>query len=338
MARSSAIYGPPREALAVAERGEPAKPKALKHPWPKASVPGSWWRDHIRVAGESLGHVSRRLGTTLLAWLLVGIALALPAALYMGQSGLSELTGRWDHRPGLSVYLEPGTSPDALAAALRQRPSVQRVEVTTQDEAFAEFRAQAQFGDALGALASNPLPASLRVVPVAAAGPADLERLAQLVRRSAGTGEIVVEKTWLERMTAASVVAWRLGAILGALLGIGAILVSATAVRLAIEGRLEELKVMKLVGASNGQVRRPFMYLGVFYGFGGGVMAAMLLSLGLSLVEAPLAALLGSFDVQYEEAAFSVVFLAMLIGSGVVLGLAGAAIAVRQRQARLDIL
>ena len=322
----------------MAERGRRAGRKAPKVPWPKASVPGSWRRDHVRVAHDSFRHVSRRFGTTLLAWLLVGIALALPAALYLVQSGLAELTGRWDHRPGLSVYFQPGTGPDTLAAQMREQSGVERVEVTTQEEALAEFGAQANLADALGILEVNPLPASLRVVPVAGAGPADLERLAELARRHPGAAEVVVERTWLERVTAASVVARRLGAILGALFALGAVMVTATSVRLAIEGRLEELKVMKLVGASDGEVRRPFLYLGMLYGLGGGVLAAMLLSVGLTVVEAPLAGLLGSFAVEFEPAAFSLRFLAILLGAGTLLGVIGAILAVRQRRASLDIL
>ena len=311
--------------------------KAPNHPWPRTAAPGRWWRDHVRVAGDSLRHVSRRFGATLLVWLLVGIALAFPAALCLVQSGLSELTGQWDHRPGVSVYFEPGRGPDALAAVLREQPGVERVVVTTQEEALAEFGAQAHLADALEVLEINPLPASLRVVPRAGAGAAELDRLAERARRHPGAVEVIVERTWLERVTAASEVARRLGAIFGALFALGAMMVAATSVRLAVEGRLEELKVMKLVGATDGQVRRPFLYLGVLYGLGGGVLAAMLLSAGLTVVEAPLAGLLGSFELEYEPAAFSFRFLAALLGAGTVLGVMGAALAVRQRRVSLEI-
>ena len=161
---------------------------------------------------------------------------------------------------------------------LRGQSGVQHVTAITQDEALAEFMAQTHLGDALGALDTNPLPASLRVVPTPEAGAADLERLAALAGEGSGVAEVVIERTWLERVAAASIAARRVGSILAVLFGIGALLVTATSVRLAIEGRLQELKVMKLVGASDGQVRRPFLYLGMLYGLGGGLVAAMLLS------------------------------------------------------------
>ena len=312
------------------------KRKVRKDPWPRSSFRWAWIRDHIRVAGESLRHVSRRFGTTLLAWLLVGIALAFPAALFLVQAGLSDLTSRWDDRPGLSVYFEPGTSPDALATKLRGQSGVQEVVVTTQDEALAEFLAQTHLGDALGVLDTNPLPSSLRVVLTAGADSAQLERLAALARQSPGAAEVVVERTWLERVAAASSTSRRVGAMLAVLFGIGAVLVTGTSVRLAIEGRLRELRVMKLVGASDGQVRRPFLYLGMFYGLGGGLVAAMLLSVGIGVVEGPLTSLLGSFEVEFHTAAFDARFVGVLLGAGGILGVAGAIMAVRQRKASLD--
>ncbi len=322
----------------MAERSNRMGRRAPKPPWPRPSIRGRWRRDHLRVARDSMRHVSRRLAATLLAWLLVGIALALPAALFLVQSGLSELGSRWDHRPGLSIYFEPGTSPDALAGVLRKEPGVDRVDVTTQEDALEEFGAQGQFADALAVLETNPLPASLRLVPVEGAPPTDLDRLAELAGRHPGVVEVAVERTWLERVSTAAEVARRLGTILGALFALGAVTITATSVRLAIEARLEELKVMKLVGASDAQVRRPFLYLGMLYGLGGGVLAAMILSVGLTAVQAPLADLLGSFEVPFAPAAFNIRFLAMLLGTGTVLGMTGAVLAVRQRRASLDIL
>ena len=309
-----------------------------KEPWPRTAIPWRWLRDHVRVGKDALRYISRRLGGTLLAWSLVGIALALPAGLILLQSGLPELTDRWDHRPGFSVYFEPGVSPEVLAAALRQQPSIARVDIVSQEAALAEFRAEALLGEAFEVLESNPLPASLRVVPVSGTDFAELERLTEQALRHPGTNEVVVEITWLERVADASRIVRRVGAILGVLFGFSAVLVATTSVRMAIEGRLDEVKVMKFVGATDGQVRRPFLYLGLLYGFGGGVVAAMLISAGIVVLEPPLGRLLGSFDLVFEVAAFNFRFLSLLLGTGTVLGIVGAAIAVRQRRASLRFL
>ena len=95
---------------------------------------------------------------------------------------------------------------------------------------------------------------------------------------------------------------------------------------------------MKLVGATHAYIRRPFLYFGLFYGLGGGVAGAMLISAVLGILEAPLAALLGSYGQSLDVAGLSVLFFAALMLCGSALGVAGALLAVRQRLANLQVI
>jgi len=308
-------------------------------PWPRPRLdPLAWARDHLRVARESLHFIADRLTTTLLVWLLVGIALALPAGLFLLQANLGAMTSGWEGRPGISVYFELGASTEtleSLAALLDTRNEIEDVTLISAEQALAEFQRHAQLADALELLDANPLPASLRATLRLGADPTTLAALAGALEKETGVAEVVVEKTWLERISELNRVVRRLGALLGILFGLGALLVTATSVRLAIETRLEELRVLKLVGATSAQIRRPLLYLGTLYGFGGAVMAAMLISLGLALIEGPLARLAGSYGHGLDIAAFDAEFLLVLLGTGAGLGLLGALLAARQRLAGL---
>jgi len=319
-----------------------ASQKTPRDPWPRVR-PGllALARDHLRVARETWQFVSTRIGTSLLVWLLVGIALALPGGLFLLQANLAAMTGGWEGRPGLSVYFElgaPAETIQSLGALLGTREEIDAVTIVTQDEALAEFQRYASLADALDLLDENPLPASLRATLRLGSTPAALQALADSLAKETGVGEVVVEKTWLERVSDITRVVSRLGLMLGLLFGLGALLVTATSVRLAIEARLEELRVLKLVGATDGQMRRPFLYFGACYGLGGGLFAAMLISLGLVMVETPLTDLAGSYGQDLEVAAFDGGFLLALLGIGTVLGVLGALLAARQRLAGLEIL
>ena len=93
-------------------------------PWPsppRARFAGL--RDHARVARESLEYLSSRLATSLLVWLLIGIALALPAGLYLLQQNLASMTGEWQGRPGVSVYFARDVSQAQIAAAVEKAES-----------------------------------------------------------------------------------------------------------------------------------------------------------------------------------------------------------------------
>lgn len=313
-----------------------------RDPWPPVRPGlGAWWRDHVRIARETVHFVSARLGTSLVVWLLVGIALALPAGLFLIQRNLAEMTSAWDGRPGLTAYFELGADAAevrAAAAVLEADGRVVAVSVTEPAEALDEFRRYTDLTDALDLLESNPLPASLKATLDASMDLEALDALTDLAAAQPGVAEVVLEKTWLERVADISAVVSRLGVILGVLFGIGAVLVTATSVRLAIEARLEELKVLKLIGATERQMRRPFLYFGAFYGLGGGLVAAMLLSICLVVVEAPLSNLLGSYSQELNLVGFDAAFLGGLLAIGGVLGVMGALLAAAQRLNDLEIL
>jgi cell division transport system permease protein len=302
---------------------------------------GPWWRDHWRIALDSGAFVSSRLGTSILVWLLIGIALALPAALYLVRANLSLMAEQWQGRPGISVYFSPGSAPALgveLQAELQARAEVETVRLTSAERALEEFQEFSGIEDALALLEVNPLPMSLGVVLVDDVEAGEFELLATQLAERDGVTDVVIERTWLERVDAMNAVLGRLAAVLTVLFSCGAVLVTATSARLAIETRLDELRVMKLVGATDAYIRRPFLYLGVFYGVGGGLLAAMLISAVLVALETPLATLFGSYGGQLESGGFDLAFFASLLAIGGLLGIGGAVLAAHQRLAHLEVI
>ena len=145
----------------------------------------------------------------------------------------------------------------------RSSSLVADVESIDPDSALREFEAFAGLGDALELLDDNPLPHSLRLSLVGFADLLDLEELAERFEGAEGVDVVVVEKHWLERLAALTTLVKRLGLLIGVLFAIGAVLVTAASVRLAIEERLEELRVQKLVGRI---ARLPAPAVSLFWG------------------------------------------------------------------------
>ena len=275
-----------------------------------------------------------------MVWLVVGIALALPAGLYLVQVNMDAMTSDWEGRPGLSVYFSLSATSDDVDAVhqfLDEAPAVDGIQLTSAESALEEFKAYSGLGDALELLEDNPLPSSLQAQFADGATTNIVDALTGHLGGLPGVSEVVVEKTWLERLNDISSVVSRLSVVLALLFGVGAILVTASSVRLAIEARLDELRVLKLVGATAGQIRRPFLYFGAIYGFGGGVIAAMLIALTVVVIEPPLQSLLGSYDQTLNLEGFDPNFLVTLLALGSGLGVLGALVAVRQRLIDLEI-
>ena len=321
---------PPRQRAKPPPRPKPSDIWPLpRRPW------GAFLLAHLRVARESFGYVSTHFGTTLLVWLLIGIALFLPAAFHLLETNLARAAGNWQGAAaGFSIYLPAGTDAETaadLAKRFRRERGVVDVQLVTPEQALAEFRSQNDLDDVLDTLATNPLPTTIRVALGDDVAGSRLTILANRARRSDAVEEVVVETTWLERLAAIRDATERLSWLLAALVGVGAVLVSAASVRLAIESRLAEVRVLTIVGANKRFVRRPFLYLGLVYGFGGGTIAGMLVAGGLAWLEAPLARVASSYGGGLELAGFDPMFMAVLLLGGAFLGVLGAVVASNQR-------
>ena len=317
-------------------------PKESAFPWESARRPlGTFFRDHIREAQESLAFVAGAVGTTLLVWLLMGIALGLPAGLYVLQANLAGVAEGWRGSAGISVYFAPGaeaSTTQALAERLRTHAGVEDVRLITADEALTEFRGYGDLAGTVELLGGNPLPATLRVSFSTPLAPEAAEALSTGLRQEAAVEDVVVERTWLERVASLSALVQRLGWVVALVLGVGAVLVTSSSVRVALESRLDELRVLKLAGGTDPFMRRAFLYLGCVYGLGGAVFAAMIVSLTLFTVEQPLARLLATYGGDLELRGFDATFVVVLLGAGALLGVIGSVVACRQRLRNLDIL
>jgi cell division transport system permease protein len=145
-------------------------------------------------------------------------------------------------------------------------------------------------GDAIGALEENPLPSLLIVTP----GQDDASLVAAL-ERLPETGLLQHDAAWRRRLQGWLGFGERLAWVLAALFGLGALLVVGNTVRLDIQSRREEIGVLQLLGATDGFIRRPFIYLGAWYGLAAGALALGLLAAAAYALRAPLHALAQSY-------------------------------------------
>lgn len=232
---------------------------------------------HREVARDSLLRLLRKPLGSVATWLVIGIALALPGGLYVAIANLEKLSAGWDGAPQISLYLHLDVSDDAARALgdrLARRPDVAAVHVISRDQALAEFRQQSGFGDVVDQLDGNPLPAVITLRPMQLVrDAAKVQRLFDEVRALPEVERGVLDLQWVERLYAILAIGRQVALALGAMLGLGVILVVGNTIRLAIESRRDEIVVTKLVGGTNAFVRRPFLYTGLWFGLGGGLMA-----------------------------------------------------------------
>jgi cell division transport system permease protein len=197
----------------------------------------------------------------------------------------------------VSLYLEAGLEPmrqEALAQTLRAREDVSEVKLISPEEALADFERGSGFKDVLAGLDGNPLPPVLVVTPRTLEAEA-LRGLQEYIATLDGVEAAESDLAWLERLRALVGLANRLALLLGCMLCLGVLLVIGNTIRLAIESRRTEIVVVKLVGGTDAYVARPFLYCGLWYGAGGGLVALMLSALCIFVLSGPYTRLLGSY-------------------------------------------
>ncbi|MBI3899793.1 MAG: cell division protein FtsX [Gammaproteobacteria bacterium] len=289
-------------------------------------------RQHSRVLRETFMQLLRAPVAGLLTVAVIGITLALPTGLYLAIDNLQRLSTGWDTGGQISLFLKLDTSEAAaerLADRVRRMRGVARVEYLSRAQALAEFKRLSGFGEALNALDQNPLPAVLIVHPGSAASkPEALQALLNDLRQHDIVDSAQLDLEWVRRLRLILTLAERAVLIIAGLLGLAVLLTIGNTIRLAVLNRRDEIEVMKLLGGTNGFIRRPFLYAGVLQGLLGAATAWAILTVTLMFLAEPLAELGALYGSDFRVHGLGFTASALLLGIGALLGWIGSRLAV----------
>ena len=240
----------------------------------------AWRSQHRAAAISSWQKLMARPLATGMVWLVVAISLALPGAMLLTLDNLRPLVPDLEEPAQVSVML--GGELDLEQAEALQRElaawnSVEDVILVRRDEALALFGEQTGLSGLLASLDHNPLPHALLVSPGAPPTDAALSQFVEAVDALPGVDRAIVDNQWMSRLHQALLAAERWGLALGAAMVLGAILALANTLHLAIDARREEILVVRVIGGAPSFIRRPFLYTGLYFGAGGGVLAGVML-------------------------------------------------------------
>lgn len=293
---------------------------------------GAYLRHHRQSCAASLKRLLHQPLGSLMTVAVIAIALALPAGLLVGVDNARQVSGTWQGAARISLYLKQGLSPQAvsrLAGQLRARPGVAKVRVITPEEALAELQQRSGFDAALKLLGTNPLPAVLVIEPAPAdSAPTAAAQLGHALAELPEVDQVRMDITWLKRLQAILETLNRSLLLVGVLLALAVVLIVGNTIRLDIAGRRAEIEVSKLLGATDGFIRRPFLYHGLWYGLAGGVLAWLLVWVSLLLLAPPVVRLAGLYGSDFHLSGLGARGSLELLGLGLLLGWLGAWLAV----------
>lgn len=282
---------------------------------------------HARDAVFTLGQFWRNLSGALLTCMVMGITLALPASLHMAVRNVSAVSYSWESTLQVSLFLRDSTTPEqaeALAMRLRARTGVQGVRYISREESLAEFRALSGFGAALDLLESNPLPAVIAITPVKGVERRLIDALVSELGRLPEVEVAKLDRQWLDRLYAVLSLVQRLVLLIAGVLGLAVVVIVGNTIRLDIEARRAEIVVLKLIGATDGFIRRPFLYTGLWYGLVGGGIAWLLVQGAVFALATPARELAGLYGSSYRLQGLPWDATLAMFAAGILLGWIGA--------------
>ncbi len=286
-----------------------------------------WVYHHRQAAADSLQKLVFEPISTLLTWMVLGIALALPATLLVLLSNVLALADTIDLPARFSLFLNELTTLEQasdIARRMEQRVDIAQVSVLDRGTALADFGVQTGLESLIESLDANPLPHTLLVEPAAHINASRMDELGDALTNTPGVANVVFDTQWLARLETSLLLFERLVIGLGLMMAIGAILILGNTLRLAIEARRAEIVVVKLIGGGDAFVRRPFLYTGLWCGIGGGVLAIVLVIIFLSLLASPATTLLALYNSEWRFQGLSFIGALQLALGGGSLGLLSA--------------
>ncbi len=289
---------------------------------------------HLRAALTSLGNLWRAPWATMMTLIVIAIAFVLPSALFVLLQNVKALSHNIAAESQISLYLNLNTTPtqvQTLLSKLRQQNNIADVKYISPDQGLAQLKNQLNISDALNALKTNPLPGVIVIQPAANfTSPAALQTMVKNLQLDPTVSLAQLDMQWVNRLYALIDLGKHLVYALSCLLALGVFFIIGNTINLSMQRHRREIEVFKLVGATDAFVRRPFLYTGILLGFGGSLIAWLLVSILLWSLQGPVTRLADLYGSKFILHNLNLHDGFILILGAIVLGLCGAWLAINK--------
>ena len=288
---------------------------------------------------ESLHGFTRNLSTTLGSIITIFLSLLIIGIFLVGGVVVNNVMSSVENEVGISAFVSDNASQsdiDKVEDFIRGIDGVASVDFTTKDQALENFKATSN-SDIIDALdGQNPLPASIEVE---LSDPKLVEDVASQIEQNSTFASICGydspseslkygQKSVAQLFQLTTYVRYIGIALIVLLIFIALVFINNT-IRLAILARRKEIAIMRLVGASNGFIRGPFLMEGALHAIIGSLFTVGVLELLRNLALPKLAGALKFLAIDVSAGSFAIIYVALVI-AGLIIGLFGSALAMRR--------
>jgi len=238
----------------------------------------SFFTVHFKQARLSLAEFWQRPLGNILTLAVISMALAMPSALYLLGKNISAASTNVTSPSQVSAYIEERT-PEARIMVLKDELEtslgVAKVEYISPQQGLDDLSQYSGFEQALSLLDDYALPGVLVITPSKDDKQA-IKRLAERVANEEGITDVRLDEDWLTRLDAIKNLVSGIVITLSVLMLGSVFLIVGNTLRFNVLANKEEIQTMKLIGATNSYILRPYLYSGMWFGLLGAITAWVL--------------------------------------------------------------
>lgn len=288
----------------------------------------------------SINRLKQTPWSSFMTLFIIAIVLLFPCLLYVLLTNINQASVSLDKGTQFTIYLKKDVSDDKAQDIVKQiklNSAIKSVRYISPLQGLNEFAKNEGFLDVLDELPQNPLPGVIVAEPKVNLG--DRNQFLNLFHRLQSLPQadaVRFDFAWLNRLNAFLKLANKGLIIITILLALSVIVIIGNSLRMMVQKYWNEIEVMKLVGATNAFVRRPFVYSGFLLGFLGACFSLFFLGFILILLTKPVQAIADSYQTNFKLHGFSILQMLEFIFLSGVLGLVSAYIAVSRQIKRIE--
>ncbi|MGP1573923.1 permease-like cell division protein FtsX [Aggregatibacter segnis] len=282
----------------------------------------------VYVLRAVLADLLKRKFATLLTVLVIAVSLTIPTVSYLLWKNIHHATTQFYPESELTVYLHKNLSEEdanLVVEKIRQQEGVESLNYISRQESLNEFRHWSGFSEELDVLDDNPLPAVVMIKPTKAFNESQQRNeLRENLDKIKGVQEVRLDNDWLEKLTALTWLVAHVAIFCTVLMAIAVFLVIGNSIRADVYSNQANIEVMKLLGATDQFILRPFLYTGMIYAALGGFFACIFSSLTIGYFTGAVKYVTNIFAVSFNLNGLGLVEFLFLIVVCIIMGYIGA--------------
>ncbi|TCP97242.1 cell division protein FtsX [Cricetibacter osteomyelitidis] len=247
--------------------------------------------------------MNKKIGT-FLTILAITVSLTIPVTTFLLWKNSHLAATQFYPESELTVYLHKNLSEkdaNAVVDKIRNQEGIESLNYISRQESLNEFRAWSGFGEELDILDDNPLPAVVTIKTTQEYNESSKRSdLVTGLNKIKGVQEVRQDNECMEKLTALTWLIAHVAIVSTVLMAIAVCLVIGNSIRSDVYGSRAQIEVSKLLGATEQFVLRPFLLIGVIYGFFGALFACILSGLLLAYFDSAVQYVTDIFAVKFE--------------------------------------